>query len=54
MRDADLAEDKIKEVIIDGGMTRMPRVQEVAKDTFNREPHEGVNPVEVVAAGAAC
>lgn len=34
-------------------MTRMPKVQETAKETFNKEPHKGVNPDEVVAAGAA-
>ena len=40
-------------IILVGGMTRMPKVQEVAKRIFNREPHKGVNPDEVVAAGAA-
>ena len=53
MRDADVTADKIKEVILVGGMTRMPKVQETAKAIFNREPHKGVNPDEVVAAGAA-
>ena len=53
MRDADVSADKIKEVILVGGMTRMPKVQETAKETFNKEPHKGVNPDEVVAAGAA-
>ncbi len=53
MRDADVTPEKIKEVILVGGMTRMPKVQETAKSIFNREPHKGVNPDEVVAAGAA-
>ncbi len=53
MNDAEVSSDKIKEVILVGGMTRMPKVQEVAKAIFNREPHKGVNPDEVVAAGAA-
>jgi len=53
MRDAGVTADKIKEVILVGGMTRMPKVQETAKAIFNKEPHKGVNPDEVVAAGAA-
>ena len=53
LRDADTTSDKIKEVILVGGMTRMPKVQDVAKGIFNKEPHKGVNPDEVVAAGAA-
>ena len=53
MLDADVTKDKIKEVILVGGMTRMPKVQEEAKNIFDREPHKGVNPDEVVAAGAA-
>ncbi|MBS1372188.1 MAG: Hsp70 family protein [Lentisphaeria bacterium] len=53
MKDADVSKDKIKEVILVGGMTRMPKVQEEAKAIFDREPHKGVNPDEVVAAGAA-
>ena len=53
IRDSGLGKDKINEVILVGGMTRMPRVQEVAKRIFNRDPHKGVNPDEVVAAGAA-
>ena len=52
MHDADVTKDKIKEVILVGGMTRMPKVQEEAKNIFDREPHKGVNPDEVVAAGA--
>ena len=53
MKDAEVSKSQIKEVILVGGMTRMPRVQEVAKETFDKEPHKGVNPDEVVAAGAA-
>lgn len=53
MRDAEVSQSQIKEVILVGGMTRMPRVQDVAKETFDKEPHKGVNPDEVVAAGAA-
>ncbi len=53
LRDADVTCDKIKEVILVGGMTRMPKVPETAKAIFDREPHKGVNPDEVVAAGAA-
>lgn len=51
--DSGLTADSINEVILVGGMTRMPRVQEVAKSIFGKEPHKGVNPDEVVAAGAA-
>ena len=53
MRDADVSASEIKEVILVGGMTRMPKVQETAKAIFGKEPHKGVNPDEVVAAGAA-
>ena len=53
MKDAEFSKSQIREVILVGGMTRMPRVQEVAKETFDKEPHKGVNPDEVVAAGAA-
>ena len=53
LRDADVTRDKIREVILVGGMTRMPKVQETAKSIFDKEPHKGVNPDEVVAAGAA-
>ncbi|PIU18407.1 MAG: molecular chaperone DnaK [Elusimicrobia bacterium CG08_land_8_20_14_0_20_44_26] len=51
--DSKVGVDEIKEVILVGGQTRMPRVQQVVKDFFKREPHKGVNPDEVVAAGAA-
>ncbi len=53
MADAGLKESEIDEVILVGGMTRMPKVQEVVKEFFHREPHKGVNPDEVVAIGAA-
>ncbi len=53
LKDAGLPASKIDEVILVGGMTRMPKVQETAKRIFGREPHKGVNPDEVVAAGAA-
>ncbi|MDD3153431.1 MAG: molecular chaperone DnaK [Victivallaceae bacterium] len=53
MRDAGLTKSGIKEVILVGGMTRMPKVQTMAKTIFDREPNKGVNPDEVVASGAA-
>lgn len=53
LKDAGLSPDQIDEVLLVGGMTRMPAVQEVVKETFKREPHKGVNPDEVVALGAA-
>jgi molecular chaperone DnaK len=53
LKDAGLTKDKIDEVILVGGMTRMPRVQAKVKEIFGREPHKGVNPDEVVAVGAA-
>jgi molecular chaperone DnaK len=53
LSDAGLKADQIDEVILVGGMTRMPRVREVVKDFFGKEPHTGVNPDEVVAMGAA-
>lgn len=53
MEDAKLNPSEIDEVILVGGMTRMPKVQEVVKGLFGREPHKGVNPDEVVAVGAA-
>ncbi|MBO7329378.1 MAG: molecular chaperone DnaK [Lentisphaeria bacterium] len=53
MRDAEVSTSQIKEVILVGGMTRMPKVQETAREIFGKEPHKGVNPDEVVAAGAA-
>jgi molecular chaperone DnaK len=53
LRDAGLQAQQLDTVILVGGMTRMPRVQEVVKRFFGREPHKGVNPDEVVAVGAA-
>ncbi len=53
MKDAGLAPSQIDEVILVGGMTRVPRVQQLVKDIFGREGHKGVNPDEVVAIGAA-
>jgi molecular chaperone DnaK len=52
MRDAGLSASEIHEVVLVGGMTRMPRVQAKVKEIFGREPHKGVNPDEVVAIGA--
>jgi len=53
IKDAGLTKDQISEVIMVGGMTRMPRVQERVKEYFGRDAHKGVNPDEVVAVGAA-
>ncbi len=53
LQDADLTAEDIDEVILVGGMTRMPAVQEAVQKIFDREPHKGVNPDEVVAVGAA-
>ncbi len=53
LKDAGLGVDDIHEVVLVGGMTRMPLVQKVVKDFFKKEPHKGVNPDEVVAIGAA-
>jgi molecular chaperone DnaK len=53
MQDAGAAAKDINEVILVGGQTRMPKVQEAVKALFGREPHKGVNPDEVVAVGAA-
>ena len=53
IRDAGVSFSKIDEVVLVGGMTRMPRVQERVKQLFGKEPHKGVNPDEVVAVGAA-
>ena len=51
--DAKLKASDIDEVVLVGGSTRMPRVQQIVKDIFGKEPHKGVNPDEVVAVGAA-
>jgi molecular chaperone DnaK len=53
LKDAGLTAQQLDTVILVGGMTRMPKVQEVVKRFFGREPHRGVNPDEVVAVGAA-
>ena len=53
LKDAGLSAGEIDEVVLVGGMTRMPKVQEVVKQFFGKEPHKGVNPDEVVAIGAA-
>ncbi len=53
LKDAGLTAGEIDEVILVGGMTRMPAVQEMVKKLFGKEPHKGVNPDEVVAVGAA-
>jgi len=53
LKDAGLKKDQIDEIILVGGMTRMPAVQEMVKNLFGRDPHKGVNPDEVVAIGAA-
>ena len=53
LKDAGVAKGEIKDVILVGGMTRMPKINEIVKNFFGREPHKGVNPDEVVAMGAA-
>ncbi|WP_428032358.1 molecular chaperone DnaK [Ancylobacter sp.] len=53
LKDAGLTAGQIDEVVLVGGMTRMPKVQEMVKQFFGKEPHKGVNPDEVVAIGAA-
>ena len=53
LTDAGLTPDKIDEVVLVGGSTRIPKVQQIVRDLFGREPHKGVNPDEVVAVGAA-
>ncbi|RSU70302.1 molecular chaperone DnaK, partial [Sphingomonas koreensis] len=53
LEDAGLNADQLDEVVLVGGMTRMPKVVEAVKTIFGREPHQGVNPDEVVALGAA-
>jgi molecular chaperone DnaK len=53
LKDAGLSAGEIDEVVLVGGMTRMPKIQEVVKNFFGKEPHKGVNPDEVVAIGAA-
>jgi molecular chaperone DnaK len=53
LKDAGVQASAIDEVVLVGGMTRMPKIQQVVKDFFGKEPHKGVNPDEVVAIGAA-
>ncbi|OGX06081.1 MAG: molecular chaperone DnaK [Omnitrophica bacterium RIFCSPLOWO2_12_FULL_50_11] len=53
LKDAGIGADQIDEVILVGGQTRMPAVQELVRKLFGKEPHQGVNPDEVVAVGAA-
>jgi molecular chaperone DnaK len=53
LADAGVDPSKIDEVVLVGGSTRIPRVQQIVKDLFGKEPHKGVNPDEVVAVGAA-
>src|SRR5690606_22151149 len=53
LKDAGLSASEINEVVLVGGMTRMPKIQDVVKQFFGKEPHKGVNPDEVVAIGAA-
>lgn len=53
MKDAGVSASQIDEVVLVGGMSRMPKVQEAVKQLFGKEPHKGVNPDEVVALGAA-
>ncbi|QQS45118.1 MAG: molecular chaperone DnaK [Acidobacteriota bacterium] len=53
LKDAGLTSDKIDEVVLVGGSTRIPKIQEMVKYFFGKEPHKGVNPDEVVAVGAA-
>jgi molecular chaperone DnaK len=53
LKDAGISAGQVQEVVLVGGMTRMPRIQQVVKEFFGREPHKGVNPDEVVAVGAA-
>ncbi len=53
LKDSEISADKIDELVLVGGMTRMPKVIETARNIVNKEPHKGVNPDEVVAIGAA-
>jgi len=53
LKDAGISAGEVNEVVLVGGMTRMPKVQDVVKQLFGKEPHKGVNPDEVVAVGAA-
>src|SRR3990167_7251418 len=53
LKDAGVSKSDIAEIVMVGGMTRMPKVNQIVKDFFGKEPHKGVNPDEVVAVGAA-
>src|SRR5262249_31604652 len=53
LKDAGLSASQIDEVVLVGGATRMPRVQDLVKEIFGKDPHKGANPDEVVAVGAA-
>jgi molecular chaperone DnaK len=53
LKDSGLTKDKIDEILLFGGMTRMPKVQELVKNIFGKAPNKGVNPDEAVAIGAA-
>jgi molecular chaperone DnaK len=53
MTDANVTPSQINEVVLVGGQTRMPRIQQLVRELFGKEPHKGVNPDEVVAVGAA-
>jgi molecular chaperone DnaK len=53
LADANVTPNQIDEVVLVGGQTRMPRIQQIVRDLFGKEPHKGVNPDEVVAVGAA-
>lgn len=53
LKDAKMTPSDIDEVVLVGGSTRMPKIQEIVKDLFEKDPHKGVNPDEVVAVGAA-
>src|SRR6187401_2047508 len=53
LKDAKISPSQIDEVVLVGGSTRIPKVQELVKKMFGKEPHKGVNPDEVVAIGAA-
>lgn len=53
LKDADVSKDQVDEVLLVGGMSRMPKVQELVNKFFNRKPNKGINPDEAVAMGAA-
>lgn len=53
LRDSGLTKDKIDEVLLVGGMTRVPKVQDIVKNFFGRSPNKSINPDEAVAIGAA-